>query len=49
MVWETAISKSKDNAVSRFEAVESEWLDKPLTKADKDRLCAEMAVLNSRR
>ena len=48
-VWETAITKSKDNAVSRFEAVESEWLDKPLSKADKDRLCAEMAVLNSRR
>lgn len=49
MVWETAIAKSKDNAVEAFRAVESEWLDKPLSKADKDRLCAELAVVNSRR
>lgn len=49
MVWETAITKSKENAVEAFRAVENEWLDKPLSKADKDRLCAELAVVNSRR
>lgn len=48
-VWETAITKSKENAVDRFRAIENEWLDKPLSKADKDRLCQEMAVINSRR
>lgn len=48
-LWETAITKSKENAVDRFRAIEREWLDKPLSKADKDRLCQEMAVMNSRR
>ena len=48
-VWETAISKSKENAVEAFRSIEKEWLDKPLSKADKDRLCAELAVLNSHR
>lgn len=48
-LWETAITKSKENAVDRFRAIEKEWLDKPLSKEDKDRLCAEMAVMNSRR
>jgi hypothetical protein len=38
-LWETAIIKSKENAVDRFRAIENEWLDKPLSKADKDRLC----------
>lgn len=48
-VWETAISKSKENAVEAFRSIEKEWLDKPLSKADKDKLCAELAVLNSHR
>lgn len=48
-VWETAIAKSKQNALEVFQRIEKEWINKPLSKADKDRLCAEMGVLNSRR
>lgn len=48
-LWETAISKSKETALQRFAESAEQWLDKPLTKADKDRLCAELGVLNSRR
>lgn len=46
-VWKAVVETNHDNAIERFKAVESEWLNKPIDKEKKKELCAVFGAVRS--
>lgn len=46
-VWKAIVEENHNNVIEVFQKIENEWLDKPLTKEDKEKLVADLHIIRS--
>nr|CDL65623.1 unnamed protein product [uncultured bacterium] len=48
LVWNAVVDKNHENALEAFQKIESDWLDKPLFKEERDMLAETLKVVRSK-
>lgn len=46
-IWGAVVKENHNNVMDLFQKVESEWIDKPLYKEDKEKLVADLHIIRS--